>query len=127
MDIQFDLQTSYRAIRDAARDRKCITFRRLAEVNGVSGWGRDIWIKLSRHLADLAAHATRHGWPMPNAIVVPGSGELSEGAIEEFLKAADDCNVRRTTNLETFLNDQRAAMFIWAQTVPDHLGFPEGA
>ena len=125
MAVEFSKKTSYRAIREAARKRERITYKQIAVANGHPEWSKEVWSKLNNHLGDLVEHAKEYGWPMPSAIVVPESGELDARALEGFLKAADYYGIPRTTDAKTFLQEQRAAMFVWAQIVKDHLGFPD--
>src|SRR3546814_20173055 len=68
MSDTLDLQTSYRAILGAARERRLISYGEFAKANGAE------WQKarraMTRHLSDTVGIAPDRGWPMPRAIVV---------------------------------------------------------
>ena len=121
--IRFDLETSYRAIRDAVRRREHIAIDRLAALNGEPKWTAAVSKRTRTHLHDLAVHATRHGWPMPGALVLPKIGVYSKRAIEDLATSAERCGALGGAHPLDFLAEQQNAMRVWAQVVPDHLGF----
>src|SRR3546814_4537111 len=68
MSDTLDLQTSYRAILGAARERRFISYGDLAKANGAE-WQK-VRHAMNHHLGELVGIATDRGWPMPSAIVV---------------------------------------------------------
>ena len=121
--IQFDLQISYRAIRNWARDRDIIPIDWLAELNGHPEWTSTVSKRARAHLDELGAHATRHGWPMPGAVVLPKTGSFGMGAMRELAESAKRCGVPAAADPMDFFIEQEEAMSVWAQVAPDHLGF----
>src|SRR3546814_12491644 len=90
MSDTLDLQTSYRAILGAARERRFISYGDLAKANGAE-WQK-VRRAMNRHLSDLVEIATDRGWPMPSAIVVNKNnvetGALDGEARDGFINAA---------------------------------------
>ena len=88
MANELDLQTTYRAILDAARDRHFISYGDLAKANDAD-W-QAVRYKMFHHLGELAVVATKRGWPLPSAIVVNKknlrSGELDASQLRVRLR-----------------------------------------
>ena len=68
MSDELDLKTTYRAILDAARDKRFISYSELAEANHAD-W-RKVRYKIPHHLYNLVKIAAARSWPIPSAIVV---------------------------------------------------------
>lgn len=123
MTEQLDLNTTYKAILEAARARKFISYGDLAKANGAN------WQKVRRamnhHLGDLVEIAAERGWPMPSAIVVNKSnietGTLDGEARDGFINAAKIFGFD-ISDPAAFVEEQQAAMFEWAPSAPDDLG-----
>jgi 5-methylcytosine-specific restriction protein B len=125
MTDRLDLQTTYRAILDAARKRRFISYGELAKANGAD-WHK-VRYEMNRHLGKLVHIAVDRGWPMPSAIVVNQqnleSGTLDGSAREGFLAAARDSGLK-VDDPAAFVRQQQDALFAWAPTAPENPDFP---
>lgn len=128
MNEQLDLQTTYAAILNAAREHRFISYGDLAKANGAE-WQK-VRYEMNRHLGELVGLAVERGWPMPSAIVVNQqslqTGALEGSAREGFLAAARDCGLS-IGDPETFVREQQERLFAWAPEAPDDLGLPAGS
>lgn len=122
-----DLQTTYQAILEAARDGRFISYGDLAEANGAK-WQR-VRRAMNHHLGDLVEIAADRGWPMPSAIVVNKqnieTGTLDGDAREGFINAAKSFGFE-VSDPATFVEEQQQAVFTWAPNAPDDLGLDPG-
>lgn len=126
--MSLSINKTYSAIRDAARDRRFITYGELAEASGVE------WKKARRplphQLGRLVEIAHGRGWPMLSAIVVNkgqvDTGNLEGESLSGFLAAAKLVGLE-VNDPQTFLKDQQQAVFEWAATAPEELGVVEDA
>ena len=84
------LDTTYRAILAAARERRFIGYGEIATANGES-WQRARQ-QVFRQLGELMTLCDERDWPFLSAIVVPKealeSGKLDGPALEGFVKDA---------------------------------------
>ena len=123
MNDSLDLQTTYRAILDAAREGKYVTYGTLVKANGAR-WQKARY-KLNDHLGELMTLAAERNWPIPSAIVVDqanlGTGALSDSATKGFIGAARALGFD-VQDPQTFIKEQQQAMFAWAEGAPDELG-----
>ena len=126
MSDQLDLRKTYRAILDAARDKRFISYGDLAKANDAN-WPK-VRYKMNHHLGDLVEEAASRNWPMPSAIVVNmkniGTGLLDGSERDGFVSAAKQCGFE-VSDPETFVKEQQQAMFDWAETAPDELELTE--
>jgi len=126
MTDQLDLETTYRTILNAARQRRFISYGDLAKANGAE-WAQ-VRYKMNHHLGDLVKVAAERGWPMPSALVVNQSnietGTLDGSAREGFISAARDCGFD-VDDPAAFVEEQQQAMFGWAPDAPDDPDFAE--
>ena len=126
MSDTLDLQTTYKAILDAARRRRFITYGDLAKANGAH-W-QNVRYKMNTHLGDLVQIAAERNWPMPSSIVVSQtnlkSGILDGTARAGFIAAAKEFGFD-IDDPAVFVEQQQQALFQWASTAPDDLGLPE--
>ena len=122
MTDQLDLSKTYRAILDAARDRRFISYGDLAKANDAN-WQK-VRREMNRHLGDLVKIAAARDWPMPTAIVVTQNntetGTLDGTARDGFVNAAKEYGFD-VSDPEAFVEAQQQAMFAWAETAPDEL------
>ena len=122
MSDQLDLRRTYRAILDAARDKRFISYGDLAKANGTD-WQK-VRYEMNRHLGKLVKIAAERDWPMPCAIVVPKdnikTGTLDGRARDGFINAAKEFGFD-VSNPAVFVEEQQQAMFAWAETAPDEL------
>ena len=122
MSDQLDLRRTYRAILDAARDKRFISYGDLAKANGTD-WQK-VRYEMNRHLGKLVKIAAEQDWPMPCAIVVPKdnikTGTLDGRARDGFINAAKEFGFD-VSNPAVFVEEQQQAMFAWAETAPDEL------
>ena len=125
MEDSLDLQTTYRAILDAARRGNFISYGDLAMANGAV-WNK-VHYKMNHHLGELVKLAAERNWPMPSAIVV-NKGDLRTGKLEGrsregLIKAAKESGFD-VQDPEAFVEKQQQAMFEWAPEAPDDLDLP---
>ncbi|MEX2628536.1 MAG: AAA family ATPase [Tistlia sp.] len=122
MTEQLDLNTTYKAILEAARTRQFISYGDLAKVNGAA-W-RKVRRAMNHHLGDLVEIAAKRDWPMPSAIVVNksnvGSGLLEGEARDGFINAAKSFGFD-VIDPAAFVREQQDALFAWAPTAPNEL------
>ena len=123
MKEDLDIQITYRAIIDAARRRRFISYGELAKANGAE-WNK-VRHKLNDLLGELMKLAAERKWPIPSAIVV-NQGNLETGALDHpalqgFIKAAKEYGYD-VQDPQAFIEGQQNAMFDWARTAPDDLG-----
>ena len=123
MKDSLDLQTTYRAILDAARRRRFTSYGALAKANGAD-WSK-VRYKMNSHLGKLVKLAAERNWPMPSAIVVNQSnlktGKLDGTARQGFIAAAKEFGFD-VQDPQAFVEKQQQAMFEWASGAPDDLG-----
>ena len=126
MDDSLDLQTTYRAILNAARQGKYVSYGALAKANGAE-WAK-VRYKLNNQLGEIMTLAARRDWPIPSAIVVDQAnletGTLSVSATKGFVGAARELGFD-VQDPQTFIAEQQQAMFAWAEGAPDELGPPK--
>ena len=123
---RLSLNTTYRAILDAARNRRFISYGDIAKANGLL-WN-EARFKMNHHLGDLVKVASERDWPIPSAIVVSqenrDTGRLEGSARDGFIAAAKAIGVD-VSDPAALVEEQQKAIFEWAQTAPDELGIEE--
>ena len=126
MADQLDLEKTYRAILDAARNGRFISFGDLAKANDAM-W-QTVRYDMYRHLGNLVEIAAARGWPMPSAIVVNQdnieSGKLDGKTRDGFINAAKEFGFD-VSDPKAFVEEQQQAMFDWAETAPDELALSQ--
>ncbi|MCM5557364.1 hypothetical protein [Pleomorphomonas sp. JP5] len=111
--LNFD--KTFRAVLKAARDRRFLSYKQLADESGVE------WVKvryaMNKHLDDLLEFAHGKGWPLASAIVV-NQQNLADGSLEaSSLKGFCDAARRlgyAVTDEAVFLREQQERVFDWA-------------
>ena len=92
MKDNLDIQTTYRAIIDAARRRCFISYGDLAKANRAE-W-RKVRHKLNDLLGELVKLAAERKWPIPSAIVVNQrnleTGTFDHKGMQGFISAAKE-------------------------------------
>ncbi|MCZ0963510.1 AAA family ATPase [Paracoccus benzoatiresistens] len=123
---QLDLNTTFKAIVEAAREHRFISYGELAKANGAI-W-KNVRYKMNTHLGDLVRIASERDWPMPSSIVVNQSnlktGTLDGTARQGFITAAREYGFD-VDDPAAFVKQQQDALFAWAPTAPNDLGLPE--
>lgn len=120
--IKLDLHKTYRAIINAAREPRFISYSELAAANGVPiSQARFL---LSSHLRELMEYATKREWPVLGSIVVTkpeiDTGTFTESSKNGFVNAARDLGYE-IENPEVFIREQQKRVFAWAKNAPDAL------
>ena len=122
MTDPLDLRRTYRAILDAARNGRFISYSDIAKANDAE-W-QTVRYQMNRHLGNLVEIAAANDWPMPSAIVVTKdnieNGKLDGSARDGFIKAAKQIGFV-VSDPRTFVEEQQKAVFDWAKTAPDEL------
>ena len=124
--MELDLEKTYGAILEAARERRFTTYGALAAANDVP------WSKarrpLPQQLGRLVEIAHERGWPLLPAIVTnkPNveTGTLEGTALAGFLGAADSVGISWDDPQE-LVKEHQQAVFKWAKTAPETLGVDE--
>ncbi len=126
MKQNLSLKKSYRAILEAAREGRYVSYGDLAKANDMP-WQK-VRYAMNQHLGDLVKIAAERGWPMPSAIVVSQnkvqSGTLDGAARDGFVNAAGQLGFD-VSDPERFVEEQQQALFKWAATAPDELDIHE--
>ena len=126
MSDQLDFGKTYRAILDAARTRRFVSYGDLARANDAE-WQK-VHFKMNHHLGGLIEIAAIRRWPMLSAIVVIkdniNTGTLDGTSRDGFIKAAKE-NGFKIGDPAVFVEEQQQAVFAWAKNAPDQLGLDE--
>ena len=109
-----DFDKSYEAIRGAARGRRFLSYKELADASGAE-WSK-VHYEMGGHLWRLVEYAHRKGWPMLSAIVVNqpnvATGKMEPDTLKGFIRAARDLDYV-VTNESDFLKEQQDLVFRW--------------
>ena len=124
--MPLSLDTTYRAILEAARKQRFISYGDLAQANG------EAWQKVRRqmpgHLGDLMELCHEEGWPLLSALVMPKgaveTGKLEGRAQEGFVNAARSLGYE-IGDPAAFVSEHQQRAFVWAVEAPDNLGIEE--
>jgi hypothetical protein len=112
-----DFDKSYQAIQEAAREKRFLSYKELADASGAE-WSK-VHYEIGRHLWRLVEYADRKGWPMLSAIVVNqqnvATGKLEPGTLKGFITAARDLG-HVITEEEDFLRRQQELVFRWGSS-----------
>jgi 5-methylcytosine-specific restriction protein B len=126
MSEQLVLRKTYKAIIEAARDERYISYGALAKANGAP-WQK-VRYQMNTHLGELVRVAASRGWPMPSAIVVNQnnleSGTLDGSARDGLIAAAKE-NGFTIEDPAAFVEEQQRQLFAWAPQAPDELELNE--
>src|SRR5262245_23689529 len=118
---RLNLEKSYQVIRQAALERRFVSYSELAEASGVP-WNA-AWRRMPQHLGQLVLLSHKRGWPLPSSIVVPkgdvATGALDGSAREGLIAAAKDVGLV-VGDPDEFVKDQQQKVFEWAKTAPEH-------
>ncbi|MGB0439880.1 MAG: hypothetical protein ACPGFC_07225, partial [Paracoccaceae bacterium] len=108
----YQLQISLDLIIQAARDRRFLTYKELADAHGIP-WSV-ARLTLPAHLWTLVEWAHGEGLPMLSAIIVTKhnrhTGRMEPPTLAGFIEAAHQLG-HTVTDAETFLRDQQRAIF----------------
>ena len=115
-----DLKVSIRAILQAARERRFLSYGELAAANGAD-WSA-VRYPMNTHLGEIIRYAQHRGWPMLSAVVVNkkhlDSGKMEPSTIKGFADAAKWLG-HDVDDPENFLNRQQEECFEWANVVTE--------
>ena len=111
---RFDIRITYSMIVAAARDRRAIHYKGIADAHGLEMMR--VFNQLNHHLGKVLQISFERKWPALTAVIVPKrpgylTGKSLNGFCESAIEAGyefDDC--------ETFAREQMEAVFDWAQT-----------
>lgn len=121
--MPLDLETAYRTILAAARERRFLAYGDLAKAQGVD-WGA-ARNQIFQQLGKLIGEAYDKNWPLFPAIVV-NQGHLNDGLLEGNALTGFVSDVKRkgisVDDPVSFLKAEQARVFDWAPTAPDTLG-----
>lgn len=111
-----DFDKSFAAIRKAAREGKCISYKDLADASEAS-WSK-VHYEVGGHLWRLIEYAHHRSWPMLSAIVVNKANvekqTMEPATLKGFVTAARALG-HSVTNEEVFLREQQDAVFAWGR------------
>lgn len=115
-----DFKKSYRIIVTAARKRRFVSYKDLAD-ESKAAWTQ-VHYTIGTHLWDLVEYSHRKGWPMLSAIVVNkpniATGKMEPETLKGFIAAAQALG-REVDDEEAFLAREQQQVFEWALTVSD--------
>lgn len=120
--MTLDLETAYRTILAAAREKRFLAYGELAKAQGVD-WNASR-NQIFQQLGKLLGEAYEKNWPLFPAIVV-NQGHLEDGLLDgNSLKGFVDDVRRRGINVDdplSFLKAEQERVFDWAPGAPDTL------
>ena len=123
-----NLNTTYDAILEAAKNRRFISYGDIAKAHGAE-WAK-VRYAMNRHLEELVQEAAERNWPLITSIVVNKNGlrtgNMDDGAIEGFVTAAKRYG-RTVTSPDDFVREEQERTFDWAQAAPPSPDFPDEA
>jgi hypothetical protein len=115
-----DLKVSIKAILQAARARRFLSYGELAAVNGAD-WNA-VRYPMNTHLGEIIRYAQHRGWPMLSAVVVNkahlDSGRMEPNTLKGFVDAAKWLG-HDVDDPDGFLDQQQKKCFEWANVVSE--------
>lgn len=116
----FDFHCSMELIWKAARERRFLSYKQLADESGVP------WSQAHRtipgHLGELIAYAHHKGWPLLSAVVVNqegvATGRMAANARAGFVRAARELGISVGADEAGFVDQEQERVFKWAATTP---------
>lgn len=119
--LSFD--TTLRAIRAAAAERRFIGYKDIADESGAV-WAQVHW-QVGDHLTRLCEYANRQGWPLLSAIVVNkenvATGDLDPQSLAGFVTVARSLGYV-VSDEHAFLKAEQQRVFAWATEQPGTAG-----
>ena len=111
-----DFEKSLAAIRAAASQGRCLSYKDLADESGAE-WSK-VHYEMNNHLGRLIEYAHGKGWPLLSAVVVNkphvASRDMEPKTLKGFVNAARLLGYSVTDDRQ-FLRDQQDAVFAWAK------------
>lgn len=115
-----NFETSFRHIHAAAREKKFLSYKQLADASGCD-WAK-VHYSVGGHLWALIDFAHAKKWPMLSAIVTNQknveTGNMDPDTLKGFTHAAEALGYPVTDD-DGFLKEQQQAVFEWAALHPD--------
>jgi hypothetical protein len=115
-DHGLSFETTMQIVRSAARQRKFLSYKELADPSGVDF--NKARYAINDHLWQLVEYAHRRGWPLMSAIIVNKSnvhtGDIEPSTRKGFISAAHDLGYT-VTDEHAFLREQQARVFELAE------------
>ncbi|TGQ04499.1 AAA family ATPase [Mesorhizobium sp. M2E.F.Ca.ET.219.01.1.1] len=123
--MSLDINKSYKAILDGARQGRFVSYGEVAAASGLA------WKKARRplplQLDQLVVISRERGWPLISAIVVSKdnveTGRLEGESLSGFMAAVKKVGLT-VDDPHRFVQEQQQAVFEWARIAPDELGMP---
>jgi hypothetical protein len=111
-----DFATTMRVIKQAAAEKKYLSYGEIAAASGVD-WNK-VRYAIGPHLDSLLEYCHRNGLPLLTAIVVNKqnlqSGDLEAESLKGFVAGARKIGIP-ITDEKSFLRDQQRLVFEWAK------------
>lgn len=119
--MALDLDTTYRAILQAARKRTFITYGEIAAAHGVPSTAAQALLPAQLETLMRICHA--EGWPFAPAIVFhePALGHAGSAAYRDRLVAIVRSFGIFVSDATAFIRTEQDRVFDWAPGAPDHL------
>ncbi len=117
-----NIDVSMRAMIEAAKAGRFISYGELAEANGI-GWSKARYLMNGKHghLDGLLAYCQAHGLPLFTAIVVQkgklSSGEMDDFTLAGFVEGAQRVG-RHVIDGRSFLAECQKECFAWSDSSP---------
>ena len=109
-----DIDKSLSYLRQAASERRLVSYGELAEANGAT-WDK-VRYPMNHHLWALVCLSRAKGWPMLSAMIVNKSnvatGHMEPETLAGFTKAAEELG-HQVDDPAEFLKAQQSACFEW--------------
>lgn len=112
---ELDPQKTFARILEAARERRFLSYKELAEASGAP-WQK-VRHKIGRHLWHIVHYAHCRGWPMLSAIVVNKThlhtGKMDPDTLKGFVAAAEGLG-HAVQDGRDLLKAEQERVFAWA-------------
>ena len=112
-----NFETTLKAVRSAAKDRRFLAYKELADQSGCE-WNK-VRHSIPRHLQGLLEYCHARKMPLLSAIVVnkhnAATGKLDDASLSGFVKGVEELGIR-VNDPEQFLRDEQARIFAWADS-----------
>ena len=118
MSGKFDLQTTYKAILDSAREGKVLFYSDIAERHGKPML--QLRATIRKHLKELMKICQDRDWPAIPVIVVSKGEEILTKNRDKFIGDAKEVGYAVENDYE-FVLTQMSQVFEWAKDAPDIL------
>lgn len=112
--LGLDLETTVKALARAARQRRFMSYKDVADANGAT-WNK-VRFRMNKHLDDVLHYCHRNNLPFLTAIVVPKpnieTGKQDKETLKGFLAGIERLGVG-VTGEDDFMEQEQKRVFDW--------------